>query len=235
MVAFPVPERASEAGKVMKDSTDHLLFLINDILDLAKAEAGHIDMKLEDLALQEFFKGLRKTIEGLAAAGSLHAKIDVPNSLPLVRADGSRLREVVLNLVDNAAKYTPPNGHVEVSVRARDDAVEVSVSDTGPGIPEEVRDRIFEPFYRVEGRRPLKGQFSTGLGLALTKRLVEAQGGRIGFENRPEGGTTFTFTVVPVSVTPITRRARRLNRIAGTSAPQELADGGPKSVQGRAS
>jgi two-component system sensor histidine kinase/response regulator len=231
------PRWSSEAGQVMKDSTDQLLVLINDILDLAKAEAGHLDMALEDVALPGFLTRLRKTIEGLAGAGGLHTRIDVPKDLPLVRADGSRLREIVLNLVDNAAKYTPPDGHVEVSVRTRNDVVEVSVSDTGLGIPEEVRDRIFEPFYRVEGRQPLKGQFSTGLGLALTKRLVEAQGGQIWFEGRPERGTTFTFTLVPVSATPLPRkgRPRKLNRTAGTPAPQGLADGRPKPAQDRAS
>jgi signal transduction histidine kinase len=231
------PRWSSEAGRVMKDSTDQLLVLINDILDLAKTEAGHIDIALEDVALPGFLARLRKTIEGLASAGSLHVRIDVPKDLPLVRADGARLREIVLNLVDNAAKYTPTGGRIEVSVRARNDVVEVSVADTGLGIPEEVRDRIFEPFYRVDGRRPLKGQFSTGLGLALTKRLVEAQGGQIWFEGRPEGGTTFTFTLVPVSVTPLPRKGRpgRLNRTAGTPGPQGLADDRPKPVQDRAS
>ena len=231
------PRWGSEAGQVMKDSTDQLLVLINDILDLAKAEAGHIDIALQDVALPGFLKRLRKTIEGLAGAGNLHVRIDVPQDLPLVRADGSRLREIILNLVDNAAKYTPPDGHIKVSARARNDLVEVSVSDTGLGIPEEVRDRIFEPFYRVDGSRPRKGQFSTGLGLALTKRLVEAQGGQIWFEGRPEGGTTFTITLVPVSVTPSPRKGRRgrLNRTAGTPTPQGLADGRPKPVQDRAS
>jgi signal transduction histidine kinase len=108
-----------------------------------------------------------------------------------------RLREVILNLVDNAVKYTPYGGSVELTAEARNGHVVVSVSDTGPGIPTDVGERIFEPFYRVPGRTPMAGRSSTGLGLALTRRLVEAQGGRLSYESVEHQGTTFSFTLVP--------------------------------------
>jgi two-component system phosphate regulon sensor histidine kinase PhoR len=119
----------------------------------------------------------------------------VPPDLPAVRADRQRLREVIVNLVDNAAKYTPEGGSVDLSAAARNGSVVVSVKDTGVGIPPESGEFIFEPFYRVRGTRAQQGQASSGLGLALAKRVVEAQGGTISFESKVGKGTTFTFTL----------------------------------------
>lgn len=110
----------------------------------------------------------------------------------LISADPRRLREVVLNLVDNAVKYTPPSGHVRLDAREHDGVVELRVSDTGVGIPDGVGERIFEPFYALG--RTQRGEASSGLGLALTKRLVEAQGGTLRFSNNGDIGTTFTVT-----------------------------------------
>jgi signal transduction histidine kinase len=184
-----------EAGKTLEDSGRQLLMLINDILQLAKAEAGKIEVNLANTSLPEVVKGLRRTIEGLARGSGVKVAVDVPQDLPRVRADRARLREIILNLVDNAVKYTPAGGRVELSAATRNGHAHVSVSDTGVGIPSEAGDRIFEPFYRVEGTKALRGQASSGLGLALTKRLVEAQAGEITFVSTPDVGTTFTFTV----------------------------------------
>lgn len=190
------PRWTSEAGHVIKESTNQLLLLINDILEMAKAEAGHVEMQLEVVSLPDFFKGIHKTLEGLSSGSRLKIRIDIPRQLPDVHADPFRLKEIVLNLVDNAVKYTL-EGRVAISAFEHDEVVEVSVSDSGIGIPDDVGNRIFEPFYRVEGTKLREGQFSTGLGLALTKRFVEAQGGRIWFKRNLDGGTTFTFTLVP--------------------------------------
>jgi signal transduction histidine kinase len=98
----------------------------------------------------------------------------------------------VLDLVDNAVKYTPAGGEVRVTAADRGDMVEISVADTGIGIPAGEVERVFEPFYRVKGSNTQKGQPSSGLGLALVKRLVEAQGGTLRLESAPGVGTTFT-------------------------------------------
>ena len=186
---------ASQSGTMLKDSGQQLLLLINDILDLAKAEAGGLDVNLEEVRLAEAVNDLRRTISGLAKGSGLSMSIKVPTDLPAVRADRARLREIILNLVDNAVKYTPEGGRVELSAAGRNGNVVVSVSDTGVGIPAEARENMFEPFYRVKGITAQRGQASSGLGLALTRRLVEAQGGKINYESEAGAGSTFTFTL----------------------------------------
>lgn len=196
MLDSKVPKKdpwARETGKAIIDSTNQLLFLINDILDLAKAEAGQIEMKIEDVSVREVFRVLRRTIEGLASAGGLELSVRVPRQLPNVEADRSRLREVILNLVDNAVKYTPKGGKLGIASSQQGELVEIAISDNGVGIPKEAKERIFEPFYRVPGTKAQRGQPSSGLGLALAKRLVEGQGGEIDFSSEPGVGTTFRF------------------------------------------
>jgi len=187
----------SEVAKTIVASSDQLLTLINELLELSRAEAGRLGLDLERVRLQDVVKDLRRTIDGLAQTGGLTVTVSVPRELPPVLADGRRLREILLNLIDNAVKYTPRGGRVTVAAALQDDRVSVRVHDDGIGIPEGARDRIFEPFYRVKGNDPQQGQASTGLGLALTKRLVEAHGGQISFESSPGAGTTFAFSLQP--------------------------------------
>ena len=186
---------AKTSGHTIEDSAQQLLSLVNDILDLARAEAGSIDVNPEDVNLSEFVDDMRPTIVGLVRGKGLAVTFNVTPDLPKVRADQTRLRQIILNLVDNAVKYTPVDGKVDLNAVAGSDAVEVSVSDTGVGIPPEAGDLIFEPFFRVKGTRSQRGEASTGLGLALTRRLVEAQGGSITYESEPGVGTTVRFTV----------------------------------------
>lgn len=186
---------AKTSGHTIEDSAQQLLSLVNDILDLARAEAGSIDVNPEDLDLAEFVEDMRQTIVGLVRGKGLATTFDVKPDLPRIRADQIRLRQIILNLVDNAVKYTPVGGKVDLKAVAGSEAVEVSVCDTGVGIPPEAGDLIFEPFFRVKGTRSQRGEASTGLGLALTRRLVEAQGGSIRYESEPGVGTTVTFTV----------------------------------------
>ncbi len=185
----------TQTGMTIDDSSGQLLSLVNDVLDLARAEAGRMEVDLEPLTLSDVVKDLRPMIEGLAHSSGLRVGIDVPRGLPAVTADRKRLREVIINLVDNAAKYTPDGGRVDLSATANNGAVIVSVSDTGVGIPPESGELIFEPFYRVRGTKAQRGQASSGLGLALAKRVVEAQGGTITFDSELDVGTTFTFTL----------------------------------------
>ena len=205
---------ARDSGRTIEDSAQQLLSLVNDILDLARAEAGSIDVNLEELDLYKVVKEMRPTIDGLARGNGLVVNFGVPRNLPTVRGDWMRVREVILNLVDNAVKYTPEGGKLEISAKALEGAVEFSVTDTGVGIPEETGDLIFEPFYRVKGTRAQRGEASTGLGLALAKRLVEAQGGRLGYISGPGAGTTFAFTLPlaaqhPKSAQPPEPRTRK--------------------------
>ena len=192
---------AKRSGQTIEQSADQLLSLVNDILDLARAESGSIEVNPEDVNLSRLVDDMRQTIVGLGRGKGLTVAFDVAPDLPSVWADQVHLRQIILNLIDNAMKYTPPGGKVDLKAVTTAELAEVSVSDTGVGIPHDVGDRIFEPFFRVKETRSQRGEASTGLGLALTRRLVEAQGGSISYESEPGAGTTVRFTV-PISDQP---------------------------------
>ena len=185
--------------ETIQESSQQLLSMIDDLLAAARAEGAQLDVSLETVRLPEVVRGVRHTLDGLARSGDHDLVVDLPKDLPAVRADPVRLREVFLNLVDNSVKYTPAGGTVELSAERRNGAVEVSVRDTGPGIPKRLGRKLFEPFAQIAGTTTQRGQPSSGLGLALTRRLVEAQGGRIWFESKKGAGTTFTFTLRPAA------------------------------------
>ncbi|MBW3664355.1 MAG: sensor histidine kinase [Actinobacteria bacterium] len=187
-----------ETGETIQGSAQQLLALVNDILELVRAEAGSIDVALEVIDVHDVIDDLRPTIEALARSSELALTLAIDDPLPPVRADDRRLREVLLNLVDNAVKYTPAGGAVSIDVTADADRVRIAVTDTGVGMPQDAGERIFEPFYRVPGARTQRGQASSGLGLALSKRLIEAQGGTIAFTSQPEEGSTFVVTLPAV-------------------------------------
>jgi signal transduction histidine kinase len=199
---FPKSEKwTADTGRAIGETTDQLLALVNEILELARAESGRIELELEDAELADIVRELRPTVVGLAKSADLKASVDVARDLPAVRVDRKRMREIIVNLVDNAVKYTPPGGKIALSATARNGGVQISVADSGIGITPEAGDLVFEPFYRVKGAIPQRGQASSGLGLALARRLVEAQGGKIWYASEPGEGATFTFTV-PAVKTP---------------------------------
>lgn len=188
-------EDTADTGRAIRTSAVQLLAVVNDILDLAKSDAGEVAIVAQPTDIAHAVEELRPTIEGLARAADISAKVAVPLGLPPVSADWLRLREILLNLIDNAVKYTPDGGSVEVVARLDGDDVEMAVIDSGIGIPPDVGDRLFEPFFRVEGTAPFRGRSSSGLGLALTRGLVAAHGGTLTYESRPSGGTIFRFTL----------------------------------------
>jgi signal transduction histidine kinase len=202
----------AESGRTVSSAADQLLRLVDDILALAQAEAGGLDLDLADLRLEDVMADVQPTIRGLGAGAKVNVGVELDKDLPLVRADRGRLREVVLNLADNAIKYTPSGGGVTLSAARANGHVAITVADNGVGIPAEAGQRVFEPFYRVRGTDPQRGQPSTGIGLALAKRFVEAQGGEISFVSTPGEGSAFTFTV-PVAAhkkaKPATQRSKR--------------------------
>jgi signal transduction histidine kinase len=185
---------ADAAGTII-GSAEQLLARVNDILDVARAESGRLEVDIDDVALQPLFRELDPALTSLASAAELSLTVDTASSLPSVRADRLRLKDVMLNLVENAVKYTPAGGTVSVGASARNGRVEISVADSGVGIPRKVGKRIFDPFYRVPGTKPVRGGTASGLGLALAKRVIEAQGGTISYTSRPEKGTTFTIAL----------------------------------------
>ena len=170
----------------------HLLSLINDVLDLAKIEAGRMELELSEVAVPEVLRsavslhGERASREGVELALTTE-----PEEITIT-ADERRVRQVVFNLVSNAVKFTPSDGRVDISARTEDGHVEVAVADTGPGIAAEDRKRIFEEFEQTDEGRKAEG---TGLGLPLSRKLVELHGGRLWVESEPGRGSTFRFTL----------------------------------------
>jgi signal transduction histidine kinase/DNA-binding response OmpR family regulator len=170
----------------------HLLTLINDILDLSKIEAGRLQLAIENVRVNSTLAEAIDTMRSLADKKSQtlvqHAAADLS-----VRADGTRFKQVLMNLIGNAIKFTPENGRIEVAAQQLGDMVRVDVRDSGPGIPPEEQKRIFEAFYRL--RNSEKAVEGTGLGLAITQRLVELHGGQLGIESQPGSGSCFYFTL----------------------------------------
>ncbi len=167
--------------------------LIDDLLDLAYIDAG-LNLKLRSIELKPLIEDSVMELRRLAEEKQMELAIDLTPDLPLVAGDAKRLRQIVVNLVSNAIKYTPPEGHVRVQAEAHEDFVLVMVKDDGMGISPEDQGRIFERFYRVRNAET-EGIEGTGLGLAIVKSLVEAHGGQIGLESRLGGGSTFHFTI----------------------------------------
>jgi signal transduction histidine kinase len=176
------------------DAGRHLLSLINEILDLAKVEAGKMELDLADVSLRPTLEsGLTMNAERASRAGvALGLTLD-PDEIT-VRADERKLRQVVFNLLSNAVKFTPPDGRVDVSATIADGVVEVAVADTGPGIAPEDQELIFEEFRqaRADSGNRYDG---TGLGLPLSRKFIELHGGRLWVESVPGAGSTFRFTL----------------------------------------
>jgi PAS domain S-box-containing protein len=168
----------------------HLLKLISDILDISKIEAGRMELACEDVAIAPAFAEVLSALYPLAEKKSQSLRQQVETNF-VVRADATRFKQVLMNLVGNAIKFTPEGGRIEIVAHGVDDRVRVTVRDTGPGIPLEHQQRIFEAFFRAaQSGTATEG---TGLGLAITARLVELHGSKLEIETPPGGGTCFYF------------------------------------------
>ena len=194
-----VPEPIRDVLGRVQQSGQHLLGLINAVLDLSRIEAGRLTLALADYAMQDVVQTVVMAVEALAAEKHLALTASVPPDLPPGRGDAQRLRQVLLNLVGNALKFTEV-GEVHIQVTAADEMFTVTVADTGPGIAEAEQQQIFEEFQQAESATTRK-QGGTGLGLAIAKKIVELHGGRIGVESHLGKGSTFWFTV-PMCVEP---------------------------------
>jgi signal transduction histidine kinase len=170
----------------------HLLSLINDVLDLAKIEAGRMELELSDVALPDLLRSAVSMHSEAASRSDIELRLSTEPDEIAVAADERRLRQVVFNLLSNAVKFTPPEGCIDVSARLENGQVEVSVADTGPGIAPDDLEAIFEEFEQTAAGKDAEG---TGLGLPLSRKLVELHGGRLWAESRPGHGSTFRFTL----------------------------------------
>lgn len=175
-------------------SGQHLLSLINDVLDMAKIEAGKLTLHYEDVSLKEICDDAARLMRGKALDAKLSLTVKAAD-LPDVEADHRGLRQVMLNLISNAVKFTPEGGAIVVSVdRHGEDRARIAVTDTGIGIAAEDLGRLARPFEQVEGQHSKTTQ-GTGLGLALTKSLIELHHGQMVIDSQPGQGTTVSFDI----------------------------------------
>jgi signal transduction histidine kinase len=186
-------EKQEEYSKDIYASGQHLLSLINDILDLSKIEAGRMELELSDFHLPTALDSALTLVRERAGRRGLALNLRVDERLGQMRADERKVRQVVLNLLSNAIKFTPEGGGIEIHAAPKDGFVEVSVTDTGVGIAPEDQGAVFEEFRQV-GTADKKVE-GTGLGLSLARKFIELHSGRIWVQSQVGQGSTFTFTL----------------------------------------
>lgn len=195
--AESVEERV-RAAETINDEAHRMARMVNDLLDLARIESGQLQLARRLMDLGEVVGDVHRNMQPRAREKEIDLVLDRAPA-PLVYGDPDRLLQVVSNLVDNALTYTPAGGRVKLSVRTNQEWVEAAVADTGPGIPPDQQERIFERFYRVEKARTRgPGSRGSGLGLAIVRELVEAHDGQVRIESALGEGTTFTVQLPAV-------------------------------------
>ena len=187
-------EKQTDYLKDIHESGRHLLSLINDILDLSKIEAGHMELEVTRVDLASALANALTLVRERAMRHGIELRLNAGPEVGEIEADERKLKQILLNLLSNAVKFTPDGGRVEVSARAVSDAMEISVRDSGIGISAKDQAALFKEFRQVGNDQARKAE-GTGLGLALTKRLVELHGGAIFVQSELGKGTTFSFTL----------------------------------------
>jgi signal transduction histidine kinase len=192
----------SETFPVIVDEVDLLMHLVEDLQELALAESGILELDRRPENMEELVQHTVTAMRLRAKEREIAVSVNAPREVPSVYVDSRRIGQVLSNILRNALRYTPRGGTITVSVKGTEDFVSVSVCDSGPGIPSEELDRVFQRFRRLDPSRS-RATGGSGLGLTIARFLVELHGGEIVAGNRPEGGSCFTFTV-PVAPSELT-------------------------------
>ena len=203
LIEEPHDERWLDIVKTINTGASALRARIDELLDLAKGEVGILEVQTGPVDLLQMLRDEVDSLAPIAKSRGQSLQLELPPSLPLVQADSARIRQVVANLLDNALKFTPKGGKIRLRAYSRDTHLVIEVQDSGPGIAEADQSRLFEPYQRLARD---KGRVSgLGLGLALSKRLVELHGGQIWVKSYLGGGALFGFSL-PLA-TPLERGA----------------------------
>jgi signal transduction histidine kinase len=192
------PEQQADLDRI-KRSQRSLLSLINDVLNYAKLEAGHIDFDTRDVAVHEFLGDIEALVTPQLHGKGLHYEYDECDGGLAVKADAEKMRQIVLNLLSNAIKFTPAGGKICIECEVEDDRVRIVVRDTGVGIPEDKIAAVFEPFIQLD-RQLTSVHEGTGLGLAISRDLARAMGGDLTAESTLGEGSAFTLELPRGSV-----------------------------------
>jgi two-component system sensor histidine kinase/response regulator len=177
----------------IETQANYMLGFLNDLLDVTQIEAGKLNLKLEPVDLDDLLREAVYRHARMAAPKGTQVLLE-PDSTGQVTADPARLGQAVDNLISNAVKYSPPGSTVKVNVQQTEEGWRVSVQDQGPGLTAEDRQHLFQNFARLSAR-PTGDEKSVGLGLAITRRVIEAHGGKIGVDSEPGQGANFWFTL----------------------------------------
>lgn len=190
----PLNEKQMEYLKDVHESGQHLLSLINDILDLSKVEAGHSPLEIDDVDMKTLLENSLTIVRERASSHGISLTCETPDDLPLIEADERKVKQVVFNLLSNAVKFTPDGGQVGIRAQIDEHVLEVCVWDTGIGIADEDQSKIFSEFEQSES--PLTRKYEgTGLGLALVKRFIQQHEGEVRVRSVPDEGSEFYFTL----------------------------------------
>jgi signal transduction histidine kinase len=188
------------------ESGKHLLRIINNILDLSKIEAGMMELEMDDFYLKDLLEGSLSLFRDKAQKRRITLVAEIGTDIGMIRADKTRIKQVALNLIANAVKFTPEDGSVGIAASQNIVGVQIDVWDTGIGISREDCARLFQPFLQLDGFATKRYE-GTGLGLYLSRRIVELHGGRIWVESEPGKGSRFSFTI-PRSAAPTREQGR---------------------------
>ncbi|MBX9688991.1 MAG: sensor histidine kinase KdpD [Candidatus Obscuribacterales bacterium] len=189
-------ENCKEMVREIYDESMRLNRLVANLLDMTRLQSGTLKVQAEAIPVDEVIGTALSSMENRLADREVRTK--VPEDIPFMAADAILIQQVLLNLVDNAVKYSPEKSPIEISAKLVNDMVEISVADQGPGIPDHDKTRVFEKFYRLDGLK----QTGVGLGLAICAGIIEAHNGKIQVEDRIGGGTIFKFTIPSVKENP---------------------------------
>jgi two-component system sensor histidine kinase ResE len=189
------PESRTHAAQIIFDESGRMHRMALDLLDLARLESGIADLKMTKVDMTALLQNIVEKFTPRAQQANVNLQLNNVERLPALVGDGDRLAQVFTNLVDNALKFTPEGGQVTLSAKNVGAEMELSVTDTGLGVPKEALPRLFDRFYQVDESRTGGAHHSTGLGLAIVKEIVQAHGGRIGVRSQVGQGTTFTINL----------------------------------------
>jgi len=187
-------EKRREVLTIIAEESNHLIDLVNSLLDLSKMEAGMITLNLKESDIGSLINKAVFRMEPLAMAKAVSIKTEIPQDLPCIKIDGERILQALSNLIGNAVKFTPGGGHIMISALPTERGVRVSVADTGPGIPKGDLNAIFDKFQQatMTSYNKIKG---TGLGLAIVKHIINAHGGKVWVESEIGHGSIFIFVL----------------------------------------